>query len=148
MKLLHNKFIISGLLTLVVVVVACKKSFLEKEPMGPVGENTLATKAGVNGLLIGAYSLLDGVGSPVSNEGSGVSDWLFGGVASDDAHKGSEYGDITAIELIEGYKVDPTNYELRGKWGPLYDVFSVQTMCFGYWLKLLTVPFRQLRQQR
>jgi hypothetical protein len=121
MKLLHNnKFIISGLLTLVVIVAACKRSFLEKEPIGPIGESTLATKDGVNGLLIGAYSLLDGEGSPISNEGSGVSDWLFGGVASDDAHKGSEYGDITAIELIEAYKVDPTNYELRGKWGPLY----------------------------
>jgi hypothetical protein len=97
MKLLHKKLIMSVFLTLLVVLAACTKSFLEKEPLGPIGENTLATKAGVNGLLIGAYSLLDGEGSPGSNEGSAVSNWFFGGVASDDAHKGSEYGDITSI---------------------------------------------------
>lgn len=120
MKQLRNKCIISGFLVLLTVVVACKKSFLEKEPLGPIGESTLATKAGVNGLLIGAYSLLDGRGSPGSNEGSAVSNWIYGGVASDDAHKGSEYGDITSIELIESYKVDPTNEYLSIKWGALY----------------------------
>jgi hypothetical protein len=120
MKQLRNKCIISGFLVLLTVVVACKKSFLEKEPLGPIGESTLATKAGVNGLLIGAYSLLDGRGSPGSNEGSAVSNWIYGGVASDDAHKGSEYGDITSIELIESYKVDPTNEYLPIKWGALY----------------------------
>lgn len=120
MKQLHYKFIISSFLALLVVAVACKKRFLEKDPLGPISENTLATKAGVNGLLIGAYSLLDGEGSPGSNEGSAVSNWIFGGVASDDAHKGSEYGDITSIELIESYKVDPTNLYLPIKWGALY----------------------------
>lgn len=120
MKLFNKKFIIVGFLILLVVIAACKKSFLEKEPLGPIGENTLATKAGVNGLLIGAYSLLDGRGNPNSNEGSAISNWIYGGVASDDAHKGSEYGDITDIELIESYKVDPTNNYLPIKWGALY----------------------------
>jgi len=120
MKQLQNKFIISGVLILLTVMVGCTKNYLEKEPLGPISENTLATKSGVNGLLIGAYSLLDGEGSPGSNEGSAVSDWIWGGVASDDAHKGSEYGDITSIELIESYKTDPTNIYLPIKWGALY----------------------------
>ena len=49
MKQLHSKFIISSFLALLVVAVACKKRFLEKDPLGPISENTLATKAGVNG---------------------------------------------------------------------------------------------------
>lgn len=119
MKLLHKKFIISGFLTLLIIF-ACKKSFLEKQALGPISESTLATKAGVTGLLIGAYSLLDGEGSPGTNEGSAIDNWIFGGVASDDAHKGSVYGDITDIELIEDYKTDPTNGYLTIKWGALY----------------------------
>jgi hypothetical protein len=121
MKQIHYKLLISSaLVILVVTIVACHRSFLNKEPLGPLSVNVMASKAGVDGLLIGAYSLLDGRGSPGSNEGSAVSNWIYGGVASDDAHKGSEYGDITSIELIESYKVNPTNEYIPIKWGALY----------------------------
>lgn len=104
-------------------IASCKKSFLEKNPQGSVSETTLANKAGVNGLLIGAYSLLDGIGGPWASVGvwsQAVSNWTFGGVASDDAHKGSEYGDQTDLELIENYTATAVNPYFDGKWATLY----------------------------
>ncbi|CAL1516786.1 hypothetical protein MMC2321_00509 [Chitinophaga sp. MM2321] len=102
---------------------ACNKSFLTKEPQGLLSEENLTNKAGVNGLLVGAYSLLDGVGGPGAVVGvwsQSISNWTFGGVASDDAHKGSEYGDQTDLELIENYTATAVNPYFDGKWGALY----------------------------
>ncbi len=102
------------------IVLSCSKSFLEREPLGNVSETTLATREGVDGLLIGAYSLLDGIGTGGLAGAPAVSNWVFGGVASDDAHKGSQYGDEPPIESIENYTIDPTNPYLPIKWRLLY----------------------------
>src|SRR5215510_10866246 len=78
---------------------ACKKSFLDKAPLGSSDQAALANKNGVDGLLIGAYSLLDGVGDPNANYGSSsawassADDWVFGGITGTEAHKGSSVGD-------------------------------------------------------
>lgn len=110
----------AGLLFLYIMINACKKEFLEIAPLGLLTENTLANKAGVNGLLIGAYSLLDG--HPGGNDmAQSISNWQFGGVASDDAHKGSEYGDQTDLEFIENYSALPVNSYFNSKWRALYD---------------------------
>jgi hypothetical protein len=88
-----------------------------------LSENTLANKAGVNGLLIGAYSLLDGVGGPDVDQGpweTAISNWVYGGVAADDAHKGSEYGDQVGIEKIESYSATPIEPYFNDKWAAVY----------------------------
>ncbi len=123
MKKLYTRVSIHNCLCLLVFLSACKKDFLEKKPQGTLSETTLANKAGVNGLLIGAYSLLDGVGGPTASVGvwsQSISNWQYGGVASDDAHKGSEYGDQTDLELIENYTHTPVNPYFDGKWVALY----------------------------
>ncbi|HLA54070.1 MAG TPA: RagB/SusD family nutrient uptake outer membrane protein, partial [Flavitalea sp.] len=123
MKKLYTRVSIYSCLCLSVFISACKKDFLEKKPQGTLSETTLANKAGVNGLLIGAYSLLDGVGGPTASVGvwsQSISNWQYGGVASDDAHKGSEYGDQTDLELIENYTHTPVNPYFDGKWVALY----------------------------
>jgi hypothetical protein len=114
-------------ITLIVIsmglFVACKKTFLDKQPLGSSSETTLANKAGVNGLLIGAYSMLDGIGGPSTGGApysQAVSNWVFGGVASDDAHKGSTDNDQTAIADIEKYAVNSSTSYLNGKWVALY----------------------------
>lgn len=102
---------------------ACSKQFLEKEPLGPTSDITLASKAGVNGLLIGAYAMLDGWGGPDMGSGpyaQAVSNWVFGGVVADDAHKGSTDNDQSSIARLENFTADPTNSYLSGKWGALY----------------------------
>ncbi len=123
MKKLHTHVSIYFSLCLLLSISACKKDFLEKNPQGTLSETTLANKAGINGLLIGAYSLLDGVGGPTASVGvwsQSISNWQYGGVASDDAHKGSEYGDQTDMELIENYTHTPVNPYFDGKWVALY----------------------------
>ena len=50
-----------------------------------------------------------------------MSNWHFGGVASDDAHKGSEYGDQTDLEFIENYSALPVNSYFNAKWISLYN---------------------------
>ncbi len=54
--------IITSSLIGLMLVSGCSKGFLQRDPIGPVSEVTLANKAGVDGLLIGAYSFLDGSG--------------------------------------------------------------------------------------
>jgi glyoxylate carboligase len=43
------------------LVVSCRDSFLEVAPTGSLADSQLATKAGVDELLIGAYAALNGV---------------------------------------------------------------------------------------
>jgi starch-binding outer membrane protein, SusD/RagB family len=120
MKRLLIKLILTGCFTLILFNNACKKDFLEISPLGLLSESTLASKAGVNGLLIGAYSLLDGL--PGGNAmPQSMSNWQFSGVASDDAHKGSEYGDQTDLEFIENYSALPVNSYFNSKWIALYN---------------------------
>ena len=44
-------------------LLACSDKYLELKPIGAVDESILATKSGVDGVLIVAYSLLDGAGA-------------------------------------------------------------------------------------
>ena len=62
MKQSKLRIILAGVTAVIVLAVSCSKSFLDKNPIGSLDQNTLANKAGVEGLLIGAYSLLDGYG--------------------------------------------------------------------------------------
>ena len=40
---------------------ACGDEFLQVDPKGSLAESTLATEDGIEALLIGAYSMLDGI---------------------------------------------------------------------------------------
>ena len=123
MKKKKNKFIIAGFIVTGIIMYSCTKDYLEKGAIGALSENTLANKAGVNGLLIGAYSLLDGVGGPGTDQGpweTAISNWVYGGVASDDAHKGSEYGDQVGVEKIENYTATAIEPYFNDKWVAVY----------------------------
>lgn len=102
------------------LVSSCSKDYLERQPQGTLNEITLATRDGVNGVLIGAYSLLDGQGSRGGSDNSAISNWIFGGIASDDAYKGQAYGRNPQQEQIESYTVDPANPSILNKWQACY----------------------------
>lgn len=112
--------IVAGFLVFGTVVVACEEGFLEESPRGALSEDVLKTRAGVEGLLIGAYSLLDGRGAGAGWDAAG-SNWVYGSVASDEAYKGSDSGDQPPINQIERYEVLPTNGFMNGKWNTVYD---------------------------
>ncbi|MDO1449138.1 RagB/SusD family nutrient uptake outer membrane protein [Rhodocytophaga aerolata] len=105
-------------------LVACKDSFLDEPPRGTFSESILKNRAGVEGILVGAYSLLDGVGGPSGNWEAAGSNWVFGDVASDDAYKGTDAGDQIEINPIERYEPLPTNGYFNLKWRHQYDGVS------------------------
>lgn len=121
MKKIKYKILIPTVLVVLVVLAACSKSFLEKPPLGTLNPEILATEAGVQGLLIGAYSLVDGEGAPGDGFASGASNWTYGGVASDDAYKGSDPTDVAVVAPFEEWvSLIPTNGAVPQKWGLCY----------------------------
>src|ERR1700712_5247725 len=112
------------------LVFSCSKSFLVKAPVGSYTPDVIATKAGVAGLLIGAYSMLDGkggAGGATPGGGDWVttpSNWVYGGVMSDDAHKGSDPGDQPDVVSLMTWSETSTNIYNWGKWEWGYDAIQ------------------------
>ncbi len=121
MKKIKIRIIMVSVVAASIVAYACNKDFLDKAPLGSLDPSNLANSAGVRGLLIGAYSLLDGFGGAGAGWESAGSNWVYGGVASDDAYKGSDPGDQPDIVPIETYTPTPTNYYFNNKWSAVYD---------------------------
>ena len=121
MKKTKYKYIVPFILCAVIVFGACKKSFLDKPPLGTLNPQILATEPGVQGLLIGAYSLVDGEGASGDGFASGASNWIYGGVASDDAYKGSDPTDVGDAAPMEKFvSLTPTNGAIPQKWNVCY----------------------------
>jgi len=79
--------------------------------------------SGVNGLLIGAYAILDGENVPVAGDayGSAGSNWQYGSVCADDSYKGSvpsDQPDLSTWSL--GALSGGTTTYLNEKWTILY----------------------------
>jgi hypothetical protein len=102
MKKFQSKFTVPLLFMVLCVMYACKKSFLNTQPIGQLSSSTLANAAGVNGLLIGAYSLLDGVGGANGGSDAAASNWLMGSITAGDNYKGSQPSDGGADALPVG----------------------------------------------
>jgi len=121
MKRIKIKIAAGIVVTASVIMFACNKDFLEKAPLGALDPGTLANAPGVQGLLIGAYSLLDGYGGAGAGWESAGSNWVYGSVAADDSYKGSDPGDQPDIVPIETYQNPPTDYYFNNKWNAVYD---------------------------
>src|SRR5436190_7720557 len=90
----HNRIVkLYFVLIIIGLVLSCKR-YLDVPPVGVLNNQVLANKAGVEGLLIGAYAILRGYNPAVPNNGvrqwtQAASNWIYGSVVADDAHKGS-----------------------------------------------------------
>lgn len=104
----------------IIMIFGCQK-FFDVSPQGVATATQLKSKAGVNALLIGAYALMDGVGSGTTNWHAAISNWVYGGVVSDDAYKGTDAGDQPEQSFLEQYNWVSDNIHLRGKWQHSYD---------------------------
>lgn len=96
----------------------CQDEFLERSPKGTVFSGSLANVEGIDGLLIGAYSLLDEAGT--SGHGWHMGRWIFGGVASDDAHTGTEAGALQPVPEFENYTFTSATRGLNDRWRVYY----------------------------
>lgn len=121
MKKFQTKYTVFGCLLLVLAVVYSCKKYLTVAPVGSLSPSVLANKAGVDGLLIGAYSMLDGYATTTTSWESSTTNWVYGGIASDDAYKGSNTTDQPNAAPIENHSVDPSNEFLQEKWGFFYN---------------------------
>jgi hypothetical protein len=123
MKKDKYKYLIGCGVVAMLILAACSKDFLEKPPIGTLSPDIVATEPGIQGLLIGAYSLLDGNGSTGDgNYGSAASNWGYGGVASDDAYKGSDPSDVADFAPFEQFvTLTPTNGAVPQKWNLGYN---------------------------
>ncbi|MHA4845866.1 RagB/SusD family nutrient uptake outer membrane protein [Flavitalea antarctica] len=120
-----KKISLYGLLPVVLfgmlIIQACKKSFLDAKPYGQYESSLIANKKGLDALLIGTYGVIDGQGvSGDGWEGSAVN-WATAGVAADDAYKGTDANDQPQMTEVEQYKSQPTNRYFYNKWIVLYE---------------------------
>ncbi|MFP2996076.1 RagB/SusD family nutrient uptake outer membrane protein [Spongiivirga sp. MCCC 1A20706] len=109
------------LFTAFIAVFACSDDFTEQPAIGALSDDDLANEQGVNVLLTGAYSALDGI-----RNNQGAADWTVSGdnwwfdVLADDAHKGSTDGDQADLFLLETYDWTSSNPYVFGKWNGLF----------------------------
>ncbi|AVR45135.1 RagB/SusD family nutrient uptake outer membrane protein [Christiangramia fulva] len=103
-------------------LIACNEDFTKTPAVGALSDQALQNPDGVDLLLTGAYSVLDG--RALGDFGDGAfavspDNWWFD-VLSDDAHKGSTDGDQQELFLLETYAFTPANIYILGKWKALY----------------------------
>lgn len=100
---------------------ACKDDFLEVAPQGAIlTEDALASSAGVDKLLVGAYAALDGL-TPFSNWwNTAGTNFIYGDVTSGDAYRGG-YADGAPDTFIERFNNLPSNEYFFKKWAAVYD---------------------------
>jgi len=107
------------------VVISCYKGKLNQPVPGVLAEQEIATKTGIDGLLIGAYAMLDGVSiSPgvfFPDWQAAPSNWIYGSIAGSEAYKGSIQGDISQITQIETFTSNPGNGYFDQKWAAAYE---------------------------
>ena len=116
-KILITAFIMA------VCVVSCKDDFLDVEPTASLTEASLTTKNGLEGSLIGVYSVLhgrEGFGSP-DGFYAGVSNWLWGSILGGDANKGTNSGDQSGVNEIQAYATQVTNTNVLQKYQTSYE---------------------------
>ena len=122
MKKSYFKFIALGSLVVLTLTYSCKK-LLNTPPVGSLSASVLANKAGLDGLLIGAYHMLSGFSTSYGGDiESGIDNWSEGGIASDDAYKGSNTTDQAPFAPeIENHTLDAANGYIAQKWQVSYD---------------------------
>jgi len=114
MKLIKSKYIFLAWL----LFISCQEKFLEVPPTGSLLKTTLVTAAGIEGTLIGAYSVLTGKGYSFY---SGSTNWFWGSVLGGDCYKGSNFGDQAQMNEIQSYATLKTNTSLLSKYRTSYE---------------------------
>lgn len=118
-----NHILLVIIIALLGIVGACKEDFLNIPPNGAVGVSLLGNEKGIDALLVGAYSVLDGIGVGYSWE-SAASNWVYGDIRGMIANKGTDSGDQPDINPIQSFSEQATNPYLQTKWREVYEAIS------------------------
>jgi hypothetical protein len=114
-----RNLIFTTCLTALVFITGCSDEYLTRDPQGSFSESDVATSDGVEGLLIGAYTMVPGGGLTGQTWHNDIHNWVFN-IASDDALKGTDAGDQPEQSFIEAYDFQSFNIHIRDKWRGLY----------------------------
>jgi hypothetical protein len=108
-------------LSLIFLTIGCSEEFTDIDSIGTLSNAQLANKKGVNLLLTGAYSVLDGIrqNSQGNEWGRSADNWVAD-VVSDDAHKGSTDSDQADLFELEMYNWATGNGYFLARWSVLY----------------------------
>jgi hypothetical protein len=112
-----TKRIIITAFVLTVFTISCQDSFLEIKPTGSITNTQLTSKAGLEGTLVGAYSMLAGRGGFYA----GSTNWLWGSILGGEANKGTNSGDQAQVNEIQAYNPQPTNESVLEKYRTCYE---------------------------
>ncbi len=105
---------------LILLFTGCDEEFLTREPEGQFGQPSLQTPDGVEGILLGAYAMIDGAGLDGTDDWNvTVENWAFN-IASDDALKGTDAGDQPEQSFIEAYDFQSFNGHINNRWRALF----------------------------
>ena len=115
---MKNKIIY--LFVMLVGVLACSEEFTEVPAYGALDSSALNNAAGVDLLLVGAYSLMDGNSNTGGEDYARAADGWWTDVMSDDAHKGSTDGDQPPLYDFEIMNWQTTNGYLDARWVGLF----------------------------
>jgi len=109
------------LIAFIGISVSCSEEFTNIDPVGSLNDAQLANPTGVDLLLTGAYSVLDGVrnGGIGNGWGRSADNWVPD-VVSDDAHKGSTDGDQPDLYELEVYNWQTGNGYFMARWEVLF----------------------------
>lgn len=115
MKNLTNKILGLGVLALSanLFLSSCADDFLEVSPTASATESVLSSKKGLDGLLIGCYSVLTGRDQLFY---SGFGNWVHGSILGGEANKGTNGGDQAVVNPVQRFETLPNNDLPAQKW--------------------------------
>jgi hypothetical protein len=106
---------------------SCRKDFLNVRPKGSLDQFVLANEKGIEALLVGTYSMLDGVAAVGWNNWTWEttsSNWVFGSIRGLEANFGSDSGDQGDKNEIQNFSETSTQTYLDSKWREVYEAIS------------------------
>jgi hypothetical protein len=104
---------------------SCRQDFLTVAPTGALDQTLLQSTKGLDALLVGAYSMIDGFAEDFADGWESTSsNWVFGSIRGMEANKGTDAGDQPDINPIQTFQEDATNPYLNWKWRALYEGIS------------------------
>jgi hypothetical protein len=97
---------------------ACKEDFLNVSPTASATQEVLSSKKGLEGLLIGCYSVLTGRDRLFY---SGFGNWIHGSVLGGEANKGTNGGDQSVVNEVQRFETLPNNDLPAQKWSMCFE---------------------------
>jgi hypothetical protein len=121
MKIMNIKNLTFAIVSSLLITIACSDDFLSVGATGSLSEAQMTSLNGIDGVLIGAYSSLNGT---FGNRFESPSHWVTGSIAGGEANKGTDPGDYSSINPVQRYETDATQGDLNQLWRGRFDGVS------------------------